>query len=398
MNKTLHILSMLVSLLSIMTLSSCNSDGDETISLEYGNPKKMIVGKWILGNIYRYVNGTPQQGSSYGKWYPGTVLVFYDDGTFTDSSDDGRDKHHWQLKDNSNDSEPYYGGIRLDYDDYDIGSLGDDHWVLIPRGDNGGGTGYDDDDDRWHLGWDKDGDNDDDDNNNGKEPEDQPKTPEINTLIKKIVKKNSNGYNQTWEFTYDSNKRVTKMKTDYFTFSYSYQGNQINVSGYGSGIVANLNSAGQITTATNNQSNTKTTYTYDSNGFLKKAHNNYFDFEVLYKDGNLKSVVEKDNFGTKNYTYDDIGHKNDANLDLNCFIISPTFENGVVDNMLLFAPFDLFGKRSKTLIFTEWINQNCGVNHLLSMRDDNDRIVKIIYYIGISTSSSDNEIEIEISY
>ena len=143
MNKTLHILSMLVSLLSIMTLSSCNSDGDETISLEYGNPKKMIVGKWILGNIYRYVNGTPQQGSSYGKWYPGTVLVFYDDGTFTDSSDDGRDKHHWQLKDNSNDSEPYYGGIRLDYDDYDIGSLGDDHWVLIPRGDNGGGSEQD---------------------------------------------------------------------------------------------------------------------------------------------------------------------------------------------------------------------------------------------------------------
>lgn len=395
MNKSLYILSMFVSLLSIMMLSSCNSDGDETISLEYGNPKKMIVGKWKLGSIYRYVNGTPQQGSSYGKWYPGTILVFFDDGTYTDSSDDGKYKHHWRLKDNSSDSEPYYGGIRLDYDDYDIGSLGDGHWVLIPRGDNGGGSGYDDDDDHWYLGWDKDGDNDDDDddNNNGKEPEDQPKTPEINTLIKKIVKKHSNGYNQTWEFTYDSNKRVTKMKTDYFTFSYSYQGNQINVSGYGSGIVANLNSTGQITTATNNQSHSKTTYTYDSNGFLKKAHNNYFDFEVLYKDGYLYSVSQKDNFGTKNYTYERSIDKNDANLDLNCFIISPIFENGVVDNMLLFAPFDLFGKRSKTFILTEWTNQKMGVNHLWTKRDDNDRIVKIIYY-----TSSDSEIEIEISY
>lgn len=404
MKKTLYIFSLLTALLAMMTLSGCNSDGDETISLEYGNPKKMIVGKWKLGSIYRYVNGTPQQGLSYGKWQIGTVLVFFDDGTYTDSSDNGKGKHRWRLKGDSSESEPYYGGISLDNDDYDIGSFGKGHWVLIPRGDNSGGSGYDDGDDdndnRWHLGWDKNDDNDDenDDNNGGKDPDQQPTTPEINTLIKKIIKKNSNGYNQTWEFAYDNNRRVTKMKTDYFTFSYTYQGDQINVSGYGSGITASLNNAGYIISAIAKQSNMKTTYTYDSNGFLKKAHNSYFDFEVQYKDGILKSVVQKDNFGTNNYTYEGSINKNNANLDLNCFIISPMFENGVVDNMLLFAPFDLFGKRSETLIMTEWTNQNIGVNHLWYERDNNDRIVKITYYIGMSASDTNNKTEIEISY
>lgn len=387
-----------LALLAMMMMTGCNSDGDETIVLEYGSAKKMIVGRWKLGEIYRIVNGTRAYGDSYGHWRPGVVLVFYSDGTYTDSSDGGSGRHHWQLGPDYKDGEPYYGGITLDDDDYGIDYLGPDHWVLIP---GGGGGGYDDNDNgRWHLGWDSDDDDDEPAPQPDPDPEPEPEPEPISHLVKKVVKTNAYGYTNTWEFTYDDEERVTTMKTDYFTFSFSYpSATRINVSGYGNGITATLDSKGRITSVIANGSNMTASYGYDSSGYLTEANTPWYSFSVAFKGGELSNVqLQRSNYTSysmTNYSYESSYAKNDANIDLNCFLISPIFSNGIVDNMLLFEPFDLFGKRTATLSLTEWIDSKISFSHLSCYRDDYQRIVKLT---NISGTALDANTIIDITY
>ena len=113
MKKSVLILlsSCLMLMLMSLTVTSCNSDGDETIALEYGNPRKMIVGEWIVGTGTR-------------------VWVFTDDGYYTDSQDGGKARHTWRLESNASDDTPYYSGIYLDGTLYDILLLSDGLWRL----------------------------------------------------------------------------------------------------------------------------------------------------------------------------------------------------------------------------------------------------------------------------
>lgn len=385
MKRKYNTITMLFALLAMLCLAGCNSDGDETIALEYGSPKKMIVGQWKLGEIYRYVNGTRSPGTSYGNWRPGVLLIFYSDGYYTDSSDGGRTRHRWTLGNDYREGEPYYGGITLDDEDFGIDYLGPEHWVLIP-----GGGGYDDDDHHeghWILGWDKD--DDDDDGGDEPLPDPEPQPEPQPDLIKKVVKTNGNGYTSTWEFTYDSQYRVSTMKTDYFTFSFSYPTEtQINVRGYGSGITATLDSRGRITSLLNNGLNATATYSYDTQGYLKEAQTPWYRYNVEFADGSLNSVTQSGStYATMNYTYERSVISNDANLDLNCFIISPIFTNGIVDNMVLFEPFDLYGKRTATIPITEWGNHNIQYSHVAEYRDAQQRIVKLTYITGLAALS-----------
>ena len=82
-------------IVAMTILQACVGNGDETISLEFGNIKKMIVGEWR-------VEGT------------GEVLTFTDDGYYTNSSDGGSRKHTWRLDSDYRNGDPYYGGIYLD--------------------------------------------------------------------------------------------------------------------------------------------------------------------------------------------------------------------------------------------------------------------------------------------
>ena len=98
-------------LMPLIMMTSCNSNGDETISLEFGNPTKIIVGEWIVG--------------------PGSrIWAFTEDGHYTDSQDGGKIRHTWQLDSNYNHNEPYYGGIFLDGTYYDIIQLSEGIWRL----------------------------------------------------------------------------------------------------------------------------------------------------------------------------------------------------------------------------------------------------------------------------
>ncbi|MDY6248666.1 MAG: hypothetical protein SPL55_04445 [Prevotella sp.] len=115
MKKYIINLNILAALLVFaFSFTSCLSDGDETVSLEFANVKKMIVGEWVLESN----SGTPR------------VLIFTDDGYYTDSSDGGTKKHPWRLASDYSEGQPYYGGIYLDGVYYDIVSWGDGHWRL----------------------------------------------------------------------------------------------------------------------------------------------------------------------------------------------------------------------------------------------------------------------------
>ena len=206
--KKMKFIDKLLAMLLALVFTGCLSDGDETVSLEYGNPKKIIVGTW------KVVKCIP--GNGYIK--PGTILVFHYDGTFTSSSDDRI--HRWLLG-GHRDDEPYYGGITFDDVDYDIISLGgsdcdDDegHWVL-GKPDKGG----DDYDEYFEL--DKEpysdktplpGGDDDDDND---DPNFGEPSGGFGKLVSKISiawAKNASDVLQTMKFYYDNTNRVTSVE------------------------------------------------------------------------------------------------------------------------------------------------------------------------------------------
>jgi len=180
---------LLLLLAPLFALQDCNSNGDETISLEYGLVRKLIVGEWIVYGTFDsdgdYVEG--------GKWDDGTILTFFDDGTYTDSSDGGTRKHTWRL-DGSDDDGPYYGGIYLDGTHYDFDSLGDGHWRLVGRGGEVIGLGRDGGSSG--SGKQDDGDKPADSGGKGK-------------LVSKIQVYKNSSLGQTIVFYYDSKNRVT---------------------------------------------------------------------------------------------------------------------------------------------------------------------------------------------
>lgn len=186
----------LLLLLVACTLSSCVSDGDETISLEYGNPKKMIIGKWILDKSYVvYSDGRRVEENTGNMWYQ-----FYNDGTYTTSDDKNPKK--WRLGTNS-DNAPYYGNINLDGEDYEIVSLGGDE-----NGDKG----------RWILGQDETNDKTRYWELNKTEDfeDDEPSIPDSPGGKGKLVSRVEVGFFsdtetkvvQTIDFLYDNNNRV----------------------------------------------------------------------------------------------------------------------------------------------------------------------------------------------
>lgn len=145
----------------VFVMTSCLSDGDETVSLEFASVKKMIVGEWVLESN----NGTPR------------VLTFTDDGYYTDSSDGGTKKHPWRLASDYSDGQPYYGGIYLDGVYYDIVSWGNGHWRLKDR--NGK-----------ILDFSRDGGTSDNGNNNDPDPDDgkyETKTYTVNGVSFKMI-------------------------------------------------------------------------------------------------------------------------------------------------------------------------------------------------------------------
>ena len=340
---------MFLSLLSVLlvfgqALTSCLSDGDETISLEFASAKKMIVGRWKLSAFDKDGSKQSPKKFPFSNWkVVDTELTFYDDGTYYDSSDGGKKPHRWRLgPDGDNGSKPYYGDIYLDDYEFDINSLGPGHWRL----------GYDDDDDdgkpTWVLIFDKD-----DSETVEPEPEPEPETEEryLVSSIKRVVKSpygNSLNSQSDYWFDYDGKGRITFVKSEGENkvflqanqYRYDDEKNEIIVDDRGSyfnGMRAKL-SDGKIVTI--NFDGVGSDFGYDNAGYLQFARGS--SAKPKWADGNLVSI--------SNYSFAYTDEKNNANLDLNYFIDKESYVERHIWDGYIFGPLALYGKMSKNLV------------------------------------------------
>lgn len=175
-NKIRHTgccIAMILCLIATSFVSSgCNKDGNETISLEFGNIRTMIIGRW-------YTSG-------------GVYWDFYD--SYYTRSDMG-DRHlRWYIDDSYNGDRPYYGYIYLDNPPYGIVSMGGDSWTV---GDSQGGT----------IDFTRDG--------NGTATENSgnggsSSSSGSSNLVKRIEKRLNNSIVVSVDFEYDSRQLVSK--------------------------------------------------------------------------------------------------------------------------------------------------------------------------------------------
>ncbi|MDY6248667.1 MAG: hypothetical protein SPL55_04450 [Prevotella sp.] len=354
MKKNLLYFSVLSVLLVFgQALTSCLSDGDETISLEFASAKKMIVGRWKLSAFDKDESKQSPKKFPFANWkVVDTELTFFDDGTYTDSSDGGKKKHRWRLgPDGDNDSKPYYGDIYLDDYEFDINSLGPDLWRL----------GYDEDDDNkptWLLIFDKE-----EDDPNAVEPDPEPETEE-RYLVSSIKKSHTYYYQPDktkiieYGFRYDNRGRILSMTCkgaypEKLSFDYNDDNNSIILKDGRQdliGIIAYL-SDGMVVRYSHESKSWE--FLYDKNNYLQsvveingKGEKTYYTLE-WYKE-NLIHVAYSS--GKKIYEY--MNEKNNTNLDLNYFIedygLFEIYTN--TNDMVIFEPFGLYGKKSTNLI------------------------------------------------
>lgn len=213
MKKTIiKLTNSLILLMAVLAMTGCNSDGDETIALEYGKPHKMIVGEWVVGTGPR-------------------VWIFTDDGYYTDSKDNGEKRHTWRLDSNSQEDEPYYGGIYLDGVYYDILLLSDGLWRL-----KNGNTLLE----LSHGGTGNDADNEDQNSESNHNAGGSGKLASTITISSASTRSTSEY--QTIKFFYDSNNRVKAVEyggTDEivigpqgYHLDYNISGTTMTLSGY----------------------------------------------------------------------------------------------------------------------------------------------------------------------
>ena len=324
-------------------LTSCIGDGDETISLEFASAKKMIVGRWKLSAFDKDGSKQSPKKFPFSNWkVVDTELTFYDDGTYYDSSDGGKKPHRWRLgPDGDNESKPYYGDIYLDDYEFDINSLGPGHWIL----------GFDDDDEdgkpTWILTFDK-------DDSETVEPEPEPETEE-RYLVSSIKRDDSyipsTGKSETsyYWFDYDDRGRVVFIKSNgngkvflqTSSFSYDDEKNEIIVNDRGSyfyGMRAKL-SDGKIVQAKHPNMEADD-FIYDKDDHLISARS---FAKITWSKGNLLSISDYRSFVYSN-------EDNNANLDLNYFVLKESYAERYIWDAYIFGPLALYGKKSTNLL------------------------------------------------
>ncbi len=355
MKRNIFILKLIAVLLSAFTFTSCIDDGDETVSLEYGQVRKMIVGRWKINKIQRG-DEDDWMGFRIRDWEPGTTLIFFDDGTYKDSSDKGDGRlHRWHLKDRDYDDEPYYGGIVLDDDGFDFDSFGPGRWILRWP------SGYDDDDDGWRIELDKESDDPEDVPDPEPEPEPEPK------YIYRVKQLDKSYYymddgelryesTQHYYFTYDDAGRISTYETPLYSFRYDYSdedgvylydaktGGAIKWCRYGqNGYVSDEDGLGRLTFSG--------AYIYDEEGYLSVVDDGATGCSIK-RDGTISfSIVVVDRSGRENWYYKTNTAPNNANIDLNSYIT--LLADRAPYHQAAMLPFDFYGKRYPELICAE---------------------------------------------
>ena len=182
----------------------------------------------------------------------------------------------------------------------------------------------------------------------------------------------------TYRFSYDNEGRIqnyTIVNGDYtYEWTYSYKGvEEVHVAGSESymGYIGRegINSLYSLSSSGTNQVLVASPV-YDNDGYMVALNNNAFDYE----NGNLSTFSYRGSI----YTYEYTEEKNDANIDLNCFISScGTYEHDY-SHFSLFAPFGFYGKSSENLLSKEiWFESADFDYEYTYEKDDQGRISSI---------------------
>lgn len=297
------LIACLCCILVALSFNSCLSDGDETISLEFGNPKKILVGQWIITNIGS--KGGSSSGQAPKGWKPGTKIHFYDDGTYTDSGDGGNKHHPWIVRG----SEPVWRGITLDGDDFDF----------VYWGDGGGEISYKDPSGpTWIVGF-----NPTNENDNISEEETEPEEIwEDNLMVTNVTisffDSNDNLIDKdTYSMEYYDDGRIktysrnndavsgSVWKSYCYMYKYSYTSNSVTIKKEG---IYYDTSNSSVTLPLNNNGYVSKYVKYDEEGFACSVYtidNEYLDVKPGVQWGKTYRPTDFSNF---------------KYIDMNCFI------------------------------------------------------------------------------
>lgn len=318
---------LLVTLFAATALTSCLSEGDETIALENGQPKELIKrGNWRI----KEWKGNPPEGLG---WKIDDVFKFEDDGTLRKWPKDGK-KHRWHwIVDPDNGggsgSSKTPKGINID-DEYEFGwdSWGRGHWVIYyPR------TNPD------HPSWVIDfGGEDDNEEYFGEpdEPEEEPEVeePEVEeptNIVKRIIVKRDDKERERYDFSYDDKWRIAKViLNNKEVFCYKYDTDYVAITNEKDYLFfgTHLNEKGLA---------------YDAKfekGYLA-AYDKFLTWSI---DDTMWNYSYVGNFFCKFSKY-----KTNTNIDLNCFI-NGYFDYHHYTPITLLAPFGFLGPRHPYLL------------------------------------------------
>lgn len=337
-----HFLTALVLLiLSQLVFTSCQDSGDETISLEFGSPKKMIIGQWRITGVQ---NNPGAITFAFSGWKEGTLLSFYNDGTYTDSSDGGDTRHIWRLGTDADDV-PYTGGIDLDRYGFGIGSLGPGGWVLeYPRGSGGNDVPG------WVIGLDKEND---DPDGTSMEPDSQPS--KYGYRVNKVERYwASTSPSETYTISYGNNGTPNGITTPRGSYNWTIAKNTLTLLDAKTRKTlktCTLNSNSQYIVREVGADASANGYTavmeYGGNGYLRtmNCNINNVDETWTFSDEGGYSLSIKETLGSNSwasiFSYHFNGD-NDSNIDLNPFI--KTLLRDVYLNDVL-SPFGFYGQR-----------------------------------------------------
>lgn len=347
--KTIYKFQYILIMLCGLLFSGCLKDGDETIALENGQVEKMILGRWLI---------TTPKGNlpSRFKWTSGTSIIFYEDGTFTDSSDGHKTRHKWYLGNG--------GGIYFDGYHFGYPSWGRGKWILqYPYGSE---------DPTWESELDYE-----DGGEEVEEPEEEKGVYRVKSITADRCYSSSSC---TYTFTYNDDGSIKTFYDGYSntTYNYTYSSGQVTINSVGttkkSSNTYSLNTNGAI------QSDVNGTYSYTTSGYLS-----------AYKSGSGYEIYtwSSTDYSKKSTSYAVEGkfcsESNNSNIDLNPFVL---------DWNVSLAPFGFLGNKSSYVVYSCDFG-DFAFSDTKVVRNDQDYISKITHVNTLSKKTETFDIEYE---
>lgn len=328
-------------MLCLFAISSCISDGDETVVLETGNvqARKMLLGEWKLSSKTVVDEDGIEQTKEDISEEPN--LEFTEDGNCKLTYPNGNSVNQkWDLSDD-------FYSIFISDIRYEIYTLGKNILVLV--------INYED----YYLKFvyyklSSPEQNDGEEGEIGGTDDNNPYKPFVTeNRISKIVVDDAD----TYTFEYDAKSRIMKYKTPGKTYTFTYDNTKVYLRFDGKIVNTGfVGTNGYLTKMWNgtDESRGVSTFTYNSSKNLSKLvyqnGSTHTSWTPTYAYGRLASL-----YSDNSHTFDYYGEEyNDGSVDLNGFLSAMyQWEWFMHDPEVIWGLFDFYGKRSTSLLFTE---------------------------------------------